>query len=322
LAKKKRDAEDEEGEEGLGKARFPKFDEKAYYRKEINESKLMLVSVILALFMGIICGLITNAGLDVRIAAVPAVFAVFFLKFAFDALHLSTEGLEKMKWLGMGGTYFLTVIAVWVLVMNPPIIDVVDPAVKNETSKVQEVREDVTIMVKATDNLQIRSVGIVVTDPDFGSTPTIEMTSLGRGHYEYKIAKPNVGTYRFEVTTKDTTSHSTIFRDEFEVVDYAPPGIQLYNAPMNPRAGDQIKVSISDNTDVALAYYALDPIDDDWFTRPGKAEHGLKLSEDGIGIIDTRGWTPGPHTLHVVAMDKVPHTRTEATFLFTVSASA
>jgi uncharacterized membrane protein YphA (DoxX/SURF4 family) len=317
LAKKKRDAEEEE--EGTGKSGFPKFDEKEFYRKEMRETKMMFISVGLAMFIGIMCGIMTNAGLDARIAAILAIFAVFFLKFAFDAFKISTEGLEKMKWLSMIGTYFLTLIAVWVLIMNPPIIDMVDPVVVNETPGAMEVRENVAITVKATDNLALKGITIVVTDPDFKATPVSGMRALGRGYYEYQITAPQVGNYKYEVTAKDRTGHTTIFRDEFDVVDYSPPEIQLYNAPMNPRVGDQIKVSISDNTDVATAYYSVDPVDDDWYTRPGNAEKGLELSEDGIGIIDTNDWTPGTHTLHVMAMDKVPHSRTEAVFTFTLS---
>ena len=128
MAKKRKKGKKEEEEEY--EFTPPEFDEKEFLQKEIKDTKSSLITIAIAVVFGILAGGL--AAID-RALVAPALLiglaGVIFLKYIYQLLKVDISHFQRRNWLGAVGTFFFTFLAVTVLMINVPFIDLANPTV-------------------------------------------------------------------------------------------------------------------------------------------------------------------------------------------------
>lgn len=112
----------------------PEFDEGEYMAKEVEGAKVAVATVILALPVAALLYGLTVAGLAV-VAFFLGVALTFSLPRIFRFLEIlpwpkmETAKFERRDWLGHGSTFFFSWLAFWILLLNPPFIDLTTPVI-------------------------------------------------------------------------------------------------------------------------------------------------------------------------------------------------
>jgi hypothetical protein len=110
----------------------PEFDEKEFIRKELRDSKALIVTVIYAILLGIVAGVISALNRSfVGLAFLVVIAGLFMLKFVYEFLRIDTHGFQKRNWVGNIATYFFTFLAIWILLLNTPFADFTNPVVSD-----------------------------------------------------------------------------------------------------------------------------------------------------------------------------------------------
>jgi hypothetical protein len=307
MVKKKAKKSEEEEEKEFGP---PPFDLKKFYLTETEGAKSTIISVIWGIIMSLVSAAIFIAtGHDFAIGAVAGVGAALALKPLFDMAKVITKDFDKMKWLGAGFSYLLTWLAFWILMVNPPLMDLSPPGIKNSTPLRQELGSPIKIVFKATDNSGIASLSMDVRTPSGTELSYTEIPEVSDHLYRQDLNFTALGNY------------SKTYEGITEIVPSAPPVIELI-APSNGSdvTYDQaIVLHITDNAEMAGVYYTLDS---------EGAHVMMKMERKGYssyatGIYKIRSnvsghqWTGGPHTINVVATDTASNT-SNATYSFTL----
>lgn len=118
MARKKRKDEKEETYEWVP----PEFDEKAFLEKDIEGTKSLMWTALLAVVFGAIAFAIGVAvGQDLATIGVIAIFggAALLNKF-YDLLKLDRESVDKKLLAGNIILFILLSLGVWILLMNEP----------------------------------------------------------------------------------------------------------------------------------------------------------------------------------------------------------
>lgn len=126
--KRKKDKKEEEEYEFTP----PEFDEKEFLKKEIKDTKVSLMTIAMAVIFGIVAGGIAAIN---RSLVAPALLIGFggalSLKYIYEILKIDVSHFQKKNWLGAAGSFFMTFLAVTVLMINVPIADFARPTVDN-----------------------------------------------------------------------------------------------------------------------------------------------------------------------------------------------
>jgi hypothetical protein len=313
MARKRRKGE----EEGL---KLPDFDEKSYLKLEMRGSVFTLLCVGLALAMAVLAAFLTWGMHDGRIAFVIGILGFFLVRMVLNFLKVDTEGFDKMRWFGGFGSYILTFIVIWTLLINPPLVDLVPPKITDNTSYNQELGSIIGIGATVDDNQAVNSVQVLLTDPQGHDVGTFKMDRIVQNKYWVQIPNPVVGKYNYTIEAKDQGGFYVTYTNYFQVLPNLPPNVSLYGQPTNIARGDPVRVQITDNVGVILAYWGLDQ-PPDFSTHPDSKETPIKMTNSASSLvtIPTTQWSTGPHNITVCAMDRVPHRETCNTFHFNVS---
>ena len=134
-------------------------------------------------------------------------------------LGVDISAWTKKNWIGTGATYFFTFLAIWVLAINTPFVDLTDPGIEDVTVWVNNGTnvtgviykeapggqlawlyvengtkvETVLIHTSSTSEINITarisdSGGIAQADITIGSSPSVLMTKGSSGMFEHKIS--------------------------------------------------------------------------------------------------------------------------------------
>jgi hypothetical protein len=128
MAKKRKKGKKEEEEE----YEFipPEFNEKEFLEKEIRDTRTALLTIGYAIVLGVIAGGISALG---RSYVAPCILIVLvgiaLLKYFYKALNIDTSQFARKNWVGNVGTLFMTFLAIWVLMINIPFLDLAKPTV-------------------------------------------------------------------------------------------------------------------------------------------------------------------------------------------------
>jgi hypothetical protein len=281
---------------------LPQFDERDFMRTEMRNALMMVGAVFLAALMAIMAGCLTWVLKDARIPFVLGMLGFLLLRFLYTLMKLDTSDIEKSKWAGTLFSYFLTFIAIWVLLINPPIVDLIPPDIVDLTPDIQEMESEVHITILVEDNQEIEQAVLFLTYPNGSYEDGITMEKLGRNKFRYTVTHVQSGKYEYDIETKDPAEHTDHDTFSFEVVPHDPPSVALWGEP--PRiSSDDLKVEIKDNSGIVLAWYQIDD----------GPEKKITIEDPRYTIQAIRpkgGWTYGNHTVNVCAMDQVPHQTT------------
>ncbi|MGD9962774.1 MAG: hypothetical protein AB7S97_02610 [Thermoplasmata archaeon] len=159
---KKRKKEKENKEEYEYKP--PEFDEREFLLKELKDTKTVLMTVGYAAFFGLVAGLVSNidAGL-VLIGFALLAFGAFSLKYFYPLVKVDVSTFQKKNWAGNIMYFFMTFLAVWVLMLNFPFADHANPSVNEVTVWVDNGTNQTAIDYKFVD-----SAGSYVWIPRWG----------------------------------------------------------------------------------------------------------------------------------------------------------
>jgi hypothetical protein len=301
--------------------KIPDFDEKGYLKLEMRGSIFAVACVGMGLLMSIIAGFLTWGTHDGRIAFVLGVLGFFLVLLLLNVFKVDTEGFDKMRWAGGFVTYMLTFVAIWILLINPPLAYLVPPKITNNTTADQELGSIVSVEAYVDDTQGIKSVDVVLTDPKGQQTGPFGMSKVVQNLYAYDLENPMVGTYSFIVEVKDQGGFYKNAKYQFNVKENKAPTIDLWNFTQNQTvvAGQKISAEIKDNVGVILAFYGVDQ-PSGFETLPSSSESKLTIDnqKDSLVTIPTKNWSPGQHTLTICAMDRVPHRETCNSYKFVI----
>jgi len=133
MAKKRRKS-DKEPEEEEYEFRPPEFDEKEFIQKEIAETRSVIVTVMYAIVLGAVAGILSAADTAyMGPAFLIAIAGMVSLKWVYPMFKIDSKAFQKRNWLGNIGTFFFTFLAIWIILLNQPFADFAQPTVTDVT---------------------------------------------------------------------------------------------------------------------------------------------------------------------------------------------
>jgi hypothetical protein len=128
MAKKRKKDKKEEDEEY--EFTPPDFDEKDFLKRELKDTKAALVSIGVAALFGVLAGALASIDSSIVLPALLlGVAGILLLKYIYQLLKVDISHFQKKNWVGIAGTFFFTFLAIAVLTINVPFIDLADPTV-------------------------------------------------------------------------------------------------------------------------------------------------------------------------------------------------
>ena len=128
--KRKKDKKRKEEEEYEFKP--PEFDEEEFLKKELRDTKTVLLTVCYAAAFGLVAAVLSHASSKLIGVSFLLVFAgLYSLRYFYPLVKVKTEEFQKKNWAGNVAWFFLTFLAVWVLTFNYPFSDRADPEVED-----------------------------------------------------------------------------------------------------------------------------------------------------------------------------------------------
>jgi hypothetical protein len=118
MAQKKR--KEEEKKEPQYEFIPPSFDEKDFLEKDINATKLTMLTFAWGLIFGILAGL-TNS-ITPLIGLLLLFAGIYLLKYFFKLFKIKTAAIDKKGWLGNIAMFFFLFLGTWIMLLNPPFV--------------------------------------------------------------------------------------------------------------------------------------------------------------------------------------------------------
>jgi hypothetical protein len=198
--------------------KYPEFDEKEYLAGEIRDSKAIIAAALVAIPMAGIAAMITaSVHPTLGILMGLAGFGVIFL--LFRMLFRDLSAFKAKHWLMSLGGYFLTFLALWILMINPPFMDLSGPAIENpqyatsfgeftdvegEYLDLPTGTTDWILRVTVADNVD-RSLMPMISA---GGAPPVPMIPVDdKGTFEASIS----GVVSVTITAEDSNGHRTTY---------------------------------------------------------------------------------------------------------------
>lgn len=238
--KRKKDKEDKQEYEFTP----PEFDEKEFLLKELKDTKTVLLTVGYGAVFGIAAGVLSN--LDEALALVGFALVIagaVSLKYVYPRLKIDISSFQKKNWAGNVMWFFMTFLAVWILVVNFPFADHADPSVSLVTVWVDSgtnitaidyeyvdtagsymwverwgapvnsiisasASYTVNITAKVADNGELTTVRITVNTGDPSS-----MSPEGEHRFGYSLTGDEIlsSSLTFTIRATDGAGHETVF---------------------------------------------------------------------------------------------------------------
>lgn len=218
MAKKRRKAEEK-------KVYFkkPEFDEVEFMQKEIGNTKVALLTIIFSVPIAILAYLITLAGMPVA-AFLIGIGSIFLLRYVYQFFNIETDEFQTKDWVGNGAMFFLTWLAIWVLILNMPFSDLTNPTIgKVNMMNCPDIAEitldsesdntctlspnetrDFTVTTTVTDNSEVQTVVIQFTSP----TVSYVMTKGSGDSYSYSLLISEGESRTFHIVAEDVNGHT------------------------------------------------------------------------------------------------------------------
>ncbi len=170
VARKKRKKEEE------FQFKVPEFDQAAFMRKEIEGAKAAVITVGYALLISLGSYYLALRGVG-YLAALLGFAALYGLKYLYPIVKLDTVKFDKKIWAGNGAIFLFAWLAFWVLLLNPPFLDISPPSIQivEVPGAVPEIlspgaqailslggNSSIEIRVQVLDNIRVAKVEITV----------------------------------------------------------------------------------------------------------------------------------------------------------------
>ncbi|MBM4248024.1 MAG: hypothetical protein FJ149_01030 [Euryarchaeota archaeon] len=323
MAKKKlrKAAEDEEEEFAP-----PPFDEKGYYLGEVELARGTLVAALWGLLAALISTAVFVLSGSWHIGLAVGVLAALALKPMLDRLRIITRKMEGMKWPGLFFSYFMCWLAFWILLVNPPIMDLSPPQLVDRTPKHQELGGSLRLSIDVMENSGINAMTAELVLPPNGLTVTRDdFVQIDARLHQLELNYTETGVYGYIVRVEDGTGRTSSLERQTEIVASEPPVIDIIAIVngTNLTLGTPIYIRVHDNAMISGFHYTLDASTEKHFLKPVRSYSNLKSDylRDNVYLVkptasDMR-WSQGAHNLTLVAEDGAGN-RASAGLSFTI----
>jgi len=201
----------------------PDFNEREFLEKDMAATKTVLITAVLAVLFGAIAYLTTDITFVIGLMLLIA--GAVGLKYIIQMMPLDLSTVENKTWLGNGALFFFLALGIWILLLNPPFSDTIDPEINDMqvwNGNVQlakpynnvPVNQTITFNATVTDNGDLSMVQFTITGTGGG---TWDMTESSDGRYEYVHTFVN-GFYNIIVTATDETGNEATLNFTVNVV--------------------------------------------------------------------------------------------------------
>jgi hypothetical protein len=243
MAKKRRKSDEEQEEEY--EFRPPEFDEKEFIQKELADTRTVIFTVLYAILLGVVAGLLSAADRGfMGPAFLISIAGMFSLPWIYPILGIDSKAFQKRNWLGNIGTFFFTFLAIWILLLNQPFADFAKPTITDATVWVdrpqnttaidykfssalgvyqwtprygekldQVIRANVSyhlnLTAKVADNHKLKYAQISVNGADYTA-----MTFEGKNRWGYKIDAVNLTStigLNIRISAEDLAGNQQVF---------------------------------------------------------------------------------------------------------------
>jgi hypothetical protein len=201
----------------------PDFNEREFLEKDMAATKTVLITAVLAVLFGAIAYLTTD--ITFVIGLMLLIGGAVGLKYIIQMMPLDLSTVENKTWLGNGALFFFLALGIWILLLNPPFGDTIDPEINDMqvwNGNVQlakpynnvPVNQTITFNATVTDNGDLSTVQFTITGSGGG---TWDMTEGSDGRYEYVHTFAN-GFYNIIVTATDDAGNEATLNFTLNVV--------------------------------------------------------------------------------------------------------
>ncbi|MEM4263017.1 MAG: hypothetical protein QXY98_04710 [Thermoplasmata archaeon] len=105
----------------------PEFDEKQFLIDEMNATKRTLLVVGYGIAFGVVAGMATLTTNLAYLGLLVLLLGFATLKYFLSGVRVDISKFTRRNWIESGFWFFLTFLAIWVLVVNPPFMDIAPP---------------------------------------------------------------------------------------------------------------------------------------------------------------------------------------------------
>ncbi len=296
MAKRDKKDEPEAGEE----YEFipPDFDEDAFIHKEMVSFRtttiLFVWGIVAALISWGILAAMDGAQTGWYIGLLICATFGYALKFIFPLLGADIAHFGRKEWTGTGFLFFFTWLALFMILINPPITDVAPPEVQVfAMPPIQQDGTPVHLDIFAIDNGRIDSFTFEVVRGSTVVAGTDDLVKLGAGRYLYEDAL-TPGRYTYTATAIDAKGHETVKSANFSVssraIRYTPPSGDVFD-----EATDTLLVQIEETTPPLRSVYL------DFGSRTLHLRYDSDNFGGWIATPNFSGWNAGNNTFTIKA---------------------
>jgi hypothetical protein len=202
----------------------PDFNEREFLVKDINVTKTVLLSALLAVVFGVVAYFTTSISFAIGLLLI--IGGAIALKYIFNLMPWDFSTVENKSWLGNGAMFFFLALGIWILLLNPPFGDAVDPEINDMQVWAGNVEfprpynsvpmgQPITFNATVTDNGGLDAVQFSFTG---SGGLTWDMTVGEDGRYEYTHVFTSTGTYNFAITATDDVGNVQTMTGSVNVV--------------------------------------------------------------------------------------------------------
>lgn len=231
MAKKRRKDEVEEP-----KYEFvpPDFDEKTFLEKDVEGTKTLMITALVAIVFGVLAFLLTD--ISAIIGGVLIVVGAVALRYIFPLFKVNKNRVENKTMIGNYALMFLLALGIWIMLLNPPFSDHSAPDITAQkitfddgtgwqdytSSTPIHSGDSVKISVNVSENGRIASVQIDVYPSSSQSGTYVDMVQgSAYGRYSYTNTYVAVGgsstQYLYNVKVIDGAGFQTVKSGAFTV---------------------------------------------------------------------------------------------------------
>jgi hypothetical protein len=322
MAKKKLRKADEEEEDEFTP---PPFDEREFYSGELELAKATMVAAVWGILIAVVCTAVFAVTGSFYIGLAVGVVAALVLKPLLDRLRLISRQLETMKWLGMFFSYFMCWVAFWILLVNPPIMDLSPPQLRDRTPAYQELGSSLRVSIEVMENSGVSAMTAEILMPGGGMDKRDNFMEVTTKLFQLDLNYTAAGVYSYHVRVEDGTGRSASRDGQTEIVKSQPPVINNI-APLNNSTisvDTPLYFRVTDNALLSGVYYTLDSGPEKLFLKPIKKYETYRSDgvKDNIYRIMPNAsghrWAQGMHNMTLTAMDAAQNS-VSASFTFTI----
>ncbi|MFP4051742.1 MAG: hypothetical protein ACLFVB_08400 [Thermoplasmata archaeon] len=233
MAKRKKREEEEEEEYDFD---MPEFDKVEYMKNEIRKGKSILASVAIApIFSFVALQLFILIG-DWTLAMIGGLTGLVVIPPLLRTIGVDTGELGKKEWATDVVMYFFTFLAIWVILMNPPVNDFAHPTVNDIDVEVQDLESgelveldeanitngeeyNITIRAKITDNVDVKDSSVKARIIPPSGSEWKEMEKDEDHHYtiEFNDVTATNQNYKINFEVEDVNGNSATLSKTFEI---------------------------------------------------------------------------------------------------------